>query len=70
MFDPKAEKQPKPKVDVGPKSSSSKMTMMAGVVPSQDMIRDRAYELYERRGCEHGQDQQDWLLAEREILKH
>lgn len=38
-------------------------------VPSQDRIRERAYELYENRGCEPGQDEQDWLCAERELLK-
>jgi hypothetical protein len=32
-------------------------------------IADRAYELYERRGSEHGHDSDDWSEAERE-LKH
>jgi Protein of unknown function (DUF2934) len=31
-------------------------------------IRLRAYELYQQRGCEPGQDEQDWLAAEREVL--
>jgi hypothetical protein len=43
--------------------------MMPGTVPSQDRIRERAYELYENRGREPGRDEQDWLRAEREILK-
>jgi 4-alpha-glucanotransferase len=30
-------------------------------------IEKRAYELYERRGCQNGQSVQDWLYAEREI---
>jgi hypothetical protein len=30
-------------------------------------IRERAYELYEGRGREPNQDEQDWLRAEREI---
>ena len=30
-------------------------------------IADRAYELYQRRGGEHGQDMDDWLQAEREL---
>jgi hypothetical protein len=30
-------------------------------------IAKRAYELYERRGCQNGQSVQDWLQAEREI---
>jgi Protein of unknown function (DUF2934) len=31
-------------------------------------IRQRAYELYEERGCTHGQDADDWFRAEREVL--
>ncbi len=27
-----------------------------------------AYELYIRRGCEHGRDLDDWLVAERLLL--
>lgn len=34
----------------------------------QDKIRLCAYRLYERRGCEHGNDINDWLRAEREVL--
>jgi hypothetical protein len=32
-----------------------------------DRIAARAYELYERRGGEHGRELQDWLEAERQI---
>jgi len=32
-----------------------------------DRIAARAYELYEARGGDHGQDLEDWLQAEREI---
>ena len=31
-------------------------------------IRLRAYELYEQRGREDGQDVEDWLKAESEVL--
>ena len=31
-------------------------------------IRRRAYELYEQRGCTPGHENDDWLVAEREIL--
>ena len=31
-------------------------------------IRARAYELYEQRGCTPGDEAEDWLTAEREIL--
>lgn len=69
MNDPKSHKQPNPKIVVDPKSSPAKITMMAGTVPLQDKIRQRAYELYESRDRKPGQDVQDWLRAEQEISK-
>lgn len=36
--------------------------------PSYDIIRVRAYELYLARGGTHGQDLEDWLAAERELM--
>jgi hypothetical protein len=35
--------------------------------PTHDDIAARAYELFVRRGGRHGQDWEDWLLAEREL---
>jgi hypothetical protein len=70
MIDSKVNKQPQPKIVVGLKSSPGKVAMMPNTVPSQDMIRERAYELYENRGREPGQNEQDWLRAEQEILEH
>ena len=35
----------------------------------QEAIACRAYELFESRGCEHGQDHADWLRAESELLQ-
>jgi len=69
MFDPKAVKQSKPSVAVTPKNSPAKLAMMPNTVPPQDRIRERAYELYESRGREPGQDEQDWFRAERELLQ-
>jgi len=45
--------------------------MMPDTLPSQETarIKERAYELYEVGGREHGHDEQDWLRAEQEILK-
>jgi hypothetical protein len=37
-------------------------------LPSHDEIAARAYELYLARGAGDGQDQDDWLIAERELL--
>jgi len=34
----------------------------------EEEIRRRAYELYEQRGATSGQDHEDWLVAEREVL--
>jgi hypothetical protein len=64
----KTQKQPQPRIAVGPKGSPGKVAMMPDTVPSQDRIRERAYQLYEGRGREPGQDEQDWLHAEREML--
>lgn len=33
-------------------------------------IRERAYELFEQRGAEHGHDVEDWTQAEAEVLHH
>ena len=68
LISPKIQTQPQPKI-VGPKSSPSNVAMMPDTVPTQDRIRERAYELYEGRGREPGQDEQDWVHAEQEILK-
>jgi len=67
MIDSKAPKQPKSKMGVGPKSPTGDVAIMPDTVPSQDRIRVRAYERYESRGREPGQDGQDWLRAEQEI---
>jgi hypothetical protein len=68
MIAPKVQTPPKPMVD-GAKSAAGKVAMMPETVLSQDRIRERAYELYESRGREPGQEQQDWLRAEQDILK-
>ncbi|HEV2961368.1 MAG TPA: DUF2934 domain-containing protein [Candidatus Angelobacter sp.] len=33
----------------------------------EEQIRQRAYQLYEERGCQHGFEQEDWARAEAEI---
>lgn len=37
------------------------------IEPTHEDIARRAYQLYEARGREHGQDQEDWFQAEREV---
>ena len=68
MVDPKANRQEKAPVAAPSKGSPGKLTMMANAVPSDSKITERAYELYESRGRGAGQDEQDWLRAEQEIL--
>jgi hypothetical protein len=36
--------------------------------PTTEQIRNRAYEIYVSRGDAPGDESQDWLLAERELL--
>jgi hypothetical protein len=50
------------------KSAPDRKATKSAVAPSQDLIRERAFELYESRGKQHGADKQDWHRAEREIL--
>jgi len=33
-----------------------------------ELIRQRAYELYEKRGKQEGNEVDDWLQAEQEVL--
>ncbi|HVC45885.1 MAG TPA: DUF2934 domain-containing protein [Terracidiphilus sp.] len=52
------------KVKTSPASKSTAPEISA----SQDRIRERAFHIYESRGSEPGNDMQDWLRAERQIL--
>jgi hypothetical protein len=67
MISPKTQKQSSPKI-VDPKSTPGTVTKMPDTSQLQDRIRERAYALYEGRGREAGQDEQDWFRAEQEIL--
>ncbi len=60
----KAETPSKPVASV----TSEVTTITTRAVDIQDVIRNRAYELFEQRGCGHGADFDDWLRAEREVL--
>jgi hypothetical protein len=66
MIDTQVNKQSQAQSIAGPKNSTDSMP---AATSSQDRIRERAYELYESRGCEPGQHEQDWLRAEQESLK-
>lgn len=45
---------------------SGDTTAASGV---RERIAERAYDLYRRRGGEHGRDLDDWLEAERELVR-
>jgi hypothetical protein len=34
-----------------------------------EIISERAYQLFERRGCVHGFDVQDWIEAEKQLME-
>lgn len=68
MVNSTASKQPKPTTAVDPKRGPEKITTMSSPVISEEIIRARAYDLYESRGREPGHDEQDWLRAEQEIV--
>ena len=36
--------------------------------PRDELIRQRAYEQYEKRGKQEGNEADDWLQAEQEVL--
>ena len=42
-------------------------TRSVAMPPSEDAIRRRAYQLYEKRGRTHGHALEDWVTAETEI---
>ena len=69
MFDPKAVNQSKPNVAGTTKDSPVKVAMMPNAAPPQAVIRERAYQLYESRGREPGQEEQDWFHAGKELIK-
>jgi hypothetical protein len=32
-------------------------------------VAKRAYQIFEKRGCKHGFDFEDWVIAEKELLR-
>jgi hypothetical protein len=50
------------------KSNGNGHTMQYSPADLESEIRMRAYELYQQRGNISGQPEEDWLMAEREVL--
>jgi hypothetical protein len=48
------------------KNNSTKITMRHSEDISEQ-IREKAYEIFLKKGCYHGDDQADWFEAEKEI---
>jgi hypothetical protein len=69
VSNPNSNKQQILKTSDRPQNSPARLATMPDTSPSQDRIRTRAYELYESRGREDGQEERDWFRAEQEILK-
>ncbi|HEX5137394.1 MAG TPA: DUF2934 domain-containing protein [Planctomycetota bacterium] len=67
-------KSPKKRTNASAKAAAPKDTRSAKTSarqvraePSLDEIRQRAYEIYVRRGGAPGKDVDDWIAAEREL---
>lgn len=58
------------KAETPTKPAASVTKVTTRTVDLQDAIRQRAFELYEKRGGVHGADLEDWVRAEEEILGH
>ena len=48
-------------------SAGALSSTVYGTQPSQENIKRRAYEFFIARGGIHGNDQEDWFQAEREL---
>jgi hypothetical protein len=42
-------------------------TITKGPAPTHDQISKRAHDLWLKKGCKHGQDEQNWLEAEAQL---
>jgi hypothetical protein len=51
------------------KAATKKEKVVKGSKPSCEEIKRLANSYWEERGCRHGYDEQDWLRAEKELLK-
>jgi DUF2934 family protein len=58
----------KPNTFISSKKTAATVAVIGDAVRLEHRIRERAYQLYEGRGCEPGLELQDWAQAEQEIL--
>ena len=52
-----------------PKEPKEKVAPSSPAPVDQEAVTMLAYELYVRRGGEHGHDAEDWLMAEQMLLE-
>ncbi len=69
MLHTQGQNSPQRTIPIIPKSRNYKVTPVATTVLSRSAIEQRAYEIYESRGGLPGQDIEDWLRAEQEIVE-
>jgi len=41
--------------------------MLEPVEPTHAQVEERAYQIFQERGCEHGGHTEDWLAAEQQL---
>ena len=51
-----------------PRATSKKSSSTAVVMPTYEQISQRAQEIWVKKGCLPGQDEQNWLEAERQLI--
>jgi len=56
-----------PTASTSPRKKNGKNGNASADFDLEAAIRARAYELYEKRGCQDGQAQADWFQAEAEL---
>lgn len=59
---------PMPEVTATPAIRKSSGSITPTPIDLEAQIRERAYEIYQERGCTPGQETEDWFRAEREVL--
>ncbi|MDP9052347.1 MAG: DUF2934 domain-containing protein [Acidobacteriota bacterium] len=69
----KAKAPAKPRATAAKKTTTAKQQTVAEKVtattPNHEEIARLAQQYWAERGWQHGQDKQDWLRAERELMK-
>jgi hypothetical protein len=51
------------------KNVAERLPELAGDTPTYEEIATAAYALWQQRGCRHNHDVEDWLEAERELIR-